>query len=125
MDYAVLCNQLCSASYGSCSLTFHFKHLLNEVCVVPRARDNGSNNMFFFFTRIERLTENFGIRMMILKKWFLVSAQKLRCCHSALRFITGDADITHHCILSENVGWTSESHSLVFLSFTSLLVWTL
>ena len=40
--------------------------------------------------------------------------------HSALRFITGDRYLTHHCILYEKVGWPSlevrrEQHCLLFI----------
>lgn len=56
--------------------------------------------------------------------------------HSALRFVTGDGFLTHHCTLYENVGWTSlstrrELHCLTFIykallgelpSYLSLLI---
>ena len=40
--------------------------------------------------------------------------------HCALRFITGASYRTHHCVLYQNVGWTSlsvrrEQHALVFV----------
>ena len=40
--------------------------------------------------------------------------------HSALRFITGDSYLTHHCVLYEKVGWPSltarrEHHCLLFI----------
>ena len=40
--------------------------------------------------------------------------------HSALRFITGDKFLTHHCILYEKVSWPSlrarrEEHCLLFI----------
>ena len=40
--------------------------------------------------------------------------------HSAIRFITGDSFLTHHCTLYENVGWSSlttrrELHCLQFI----------
>ena len=40
--------------------------------------------------------------------------------HSALRFITGDSYLTHHCTLYENVGWPSlvdrrEQHCFLFI----------
>ncbi len=40
--------------------------------------------------------------------------------HSAIRFITGDGFMTHHCHLYQNVGWTSlalrrEQHCILFI----------
>ena len=40
--------------------------------------------------------------------------------HAAIRFITGDGFMTHHCQLYQNAGWTSlalrrEQHCLLFI----------
>ena len=45
--------------------------------------------------------------------------------HSAIRFITGDGFMTHHCHLYQNVGWTSlalrrEQHCILFIYKTLL-----
>ena len=48
--------------------------------------------------------------------------------HSAIRFITGDAFLTHHCLLYDNVGWPSlenrrklHLYMFIFKAFTGKL----
>ena len=93
------------------SFTFHIKNL---VCRLRQKIGYFYRNKATFplFSR-KRIIE--AVFMSVLDYGDVVYRHASRSClklldsvfHSALRFITGDAYDTHHCVLYEKVGWSS------------------